>query len=72
MQKPSNTKFLGWQMVFLALFIDFMAVGFTFQASPIIQLILEKEFDISRTLVTSTIPMLFVVSGILFPFVGNA
>ena len=72
MQKPSNKKFLGWQMVFLALFIDFMAVGFTFQASPIIQLILEKEFDISRTLVTSTIPMLFVVSGILFPFVGNA
>jgi len=72
MQKTSSKRFLGWQMVFLAIFIDFMAVGFTFQASPIIQLILEKEFNISRTLVTSTIPLLFVVSGFLFPLVGNA
>jgi MFS family permease len=72
MQKKSSKRFLGWQMVFLAIFIDFMAVGFTFQASPIIQLILEKEFNISRTLVTSTIPLLFVVSGLLFPLVGNA
>ena len=37
-------KFFGWKIVALAFFLDFCAVGYSFQSFPVIVLELSQEF----------------------------
>ena len=66
-----KTAFFGWRMVTIALFADFCVVGFAFQSYPVIQLVLAEEMELSRFLVTFTIPGFMLISAIIMPVVGK-
>ena len=64
-------KFFGWKIVALAFFLDFCAVGYSFQSFPVIVLELSKEFSLSRFLATLPIPLFMIMSSLFMPFVGK-
>ena len=66
-----KTPFFGWRMVAIALFADFCVVGFAFQSYPVIQLVIAEEMELSRFMVTLTIPGFMLISAITMPVVGK-
>ena len=64
-------KFFGWKIVALAFFLDFCAVGYSFQSFPVVVLELSKEFSLSRFLATLPIPLFMIMSSLFMPFVGR-
>ena len=66
-----KTAFFGLRMVTIAMFADFCVVGFAFQSYPVIQLVIEDEWGLSRFLTTLTIPGFMLFSAITMPVVGK-
>ena len=64
-------KFFGWKIVALAFFLDFCAVGYSFQSFPVVVLELSKEFSLSRFLATLPIPLFMIMSSLFMPYVGK-
>mgnify|MGYP001429165035 FL=1 len=64
-------KFFGWKIVALAFFLDFCAVGYSFQSFPVVVLELSREFSLSRFLATLPIPLFMIMSSLFMPFVGK-
>ena len=64
-------KFFGWKIVALAFFLDFCAVGYSFQSFPVVVLELSSEFSLSRFLATLPIPLFMIMSSLFMPFVGR-
>jgi len=64
-------KFFGWKIVALAFFLDFCAVGYSFQSFPVVVLELSKEFSLSRFLATLPIPLFMIMSSLFMPFIGR-
>ena len=64
-------KFFGWKIVALAFFLDFCAVGYSFQSFPVVVLELSKEFSLSRFLATLPIPLFMIMSSLFTPFIGR-
>ena len=64
-------KFFGWKIVALAFFLDFCAVGYSFQSFPVVVLELSDEFPLSRFLATLPIPLFMIMSSLFMPFVGR-
>jgi len=65
-------RFIGWRMVALAFFLDFCAVGYSFQSFPVVVLELSKEFSLNRFSASLPIPFFMIVSSLFMPFVGKA
>ena len=64
-------KFFGWKIVALAFFLDFCAVGYSFQSFPVVVLELSKEFSLSRFLATLPIPLFMIMSSLFMPYIGK-
>ncbi len=64
-------KFFGWKIVALAFFLDFCAVGYSFQSFPVVVLELSSEFSLSRFLATLPIPLFMIMSSLFMPYVGK-
>ena len=67
-----NTAFLGWRMVAVAFFVDFIAVGFFFHSYGIFFKAIATEFGDSRLGVSVGISVTQGVGALLAPFIGRA
>ncbi len=67
-----NDAFLGWRMVGVAFFVDFIAVGFFFYSYGIFFKAIAAEFGDSRLGVSVGISVTQGVGAVLAPFIGRA
>ncbi|MEQ8860082.1 MAG: MFS transporter [Pseudomonadales bacterium] len=68
--KPA--RFLGWRMVSVAFFVDFVAVGFFFYSYGVFFKAIEQEFGGSRLGVSLGLTITTTVGAIVAPFIGHA
>lgn len=64
--------FLGWRMVAVAFFVDFVAVGFFFYSYGVFFKAIEREFGGSRLGVSLGLTVTATVGAIAAPFIGQA
>ena len=64
--------FLGWRMVAVAFFVDFVAVGFFFYSYGVFFKAIEREFGGSRLGVSLGLTVTATVGAIAAPFIGHA
>ncbi len=69
---PGRFSFVGWRMVAVAFFVDFIAVGFFFYSYGVFFKAIAAEFGDSRLGVSIGITATQVVGAILAPFIGRA
>ncbi len=65
-------RFLGWRMVAVAFFVDFVAVGFFFYSYGVFFKAIEAEFGGSRLGVSLGLTITTTVGAIAAPFIGHA
>ncbi|MEM7217084.1 MAG: MFS transporter [Pseudomonadota bacterium] len=65
-------RFLGWRMVWVAFFVDFIAVGFFFYSYGVFFKSIAAEFGDSRFGVAIGISLTNVVGALLAPIIGRA
>jgi len=65
-------RFLGWRMVGVAFFVDFVAVGFFFYSYGVFFKAIEREFGGSRLGVSLGLTVTATVGAIAAPFIGQA
>jgi MFS family permease len=65
-------RFLGWRMVAVAFFVDFVAVGFFFYSYGVFFKAIEQEFGGSRLGVSLGLTITTTVGAIAAPFIGSA
>lgn len=65
-------RFLGWRMVGVAFFVDFVAVGFFFYSYGVFFTAIEQEFGGSRLGVSLGLTVTATVGAVLAPFIGQA
>lgn len=65
-------RFLGWRMVAVAFFVDFVAVGFFFYSYGVFFKAIEREFGGSRLGVSLGLTVTATVGAIAAPFIGQA
>lgn len=65
-------RFQGWRMVWVAFFVDFVAVGFFFYSYGVFFKAIEQEFGGSRLGVSLGLTITATVGAIAAPFVGHA
>ncbi len=70
--KRSDPTFLGWRMVAVAFFVDFIAVGFFFYSYGVFFKAIAAEFGDSRLGVSIGISVTQGVGAVLAPFIGRA
>ncbi len=70
--KRSDPTFVGWRMVAVAFFVDFIAVGFFFYSYGVFFKAIAAEFGDSRLGVSIGISVTQGVGAILAPFIGRA
>ena len=70
--QPVGKLYLGWRMVAVAFFVDFVAVGFFFYSYSVFFKAIEAEFGGSRLGVSMGITVTQVVGAIMAPFIGRA
>ncbi|NBC22303.1 MAG: MFS transporter [Gammaproteobacteria bacterium] len=68
----TGPRFLGWRMVGVAFFVDFVAVGFFFYSYGVFFKAIEQEFGGSRLGVSLGLTITTTVGAIAAPFIGNA
>lgn len=68
----SGARYLGWRMVGVAFFVDFVAVGFFFYSYGVFFKAIEQEFGGSRLGVSLGLTITTTVGAIAAPFVGSA
>jgi MFS family permease len=67
-----TARFLGWRMVGVAFFVDFVAVGFFFYSYGVFFKAIEQEFGGSRLGVSLGLTVTASVGALLAPFIGHA
>jgi MFS family permease len=72
LKKRVGLSFLGWRMVAVAFFVDFIAVGFFFYSYGVFFKAIAAEFGGSRLGVSIGITVTQVVGAIIAPFIGRA
>lgn len=72
MQNQGTARFFGWRMVWVAFFVDFVAVGFFFYSYGVFFKAIEAEFGGSRLGVSLGLTITTTVGAIAAPFVGHA
>ena len=65
-------RFLGWRMVAVAFFVDFVAVGFFFYSYGVFFKAIEQEFGGSRLGVSLGLTVTATVGAFAAPFIGHA
>ncbi|MEQ9003892.1 MAG: MFS transporter, partial [Pseudomonadales bacterium] len=65
-------RFLGWRMVGVAFFVDFVAVGFFFYSYGVFFPAIEQEFGGARVGVSLGLTVTATVGAVLAPFIGQA
>lgn len=65
-------RFLGWRMVAVAFFVDFIAVGFFFYSYGVFFKAIAAEFGDSRLGVSLGLTVTSTVGALVAPIVGNA
>lgn len=65
-------RFLGWRMVGVAFFVDFVAVGFFFYSYGVFFKAIEVEFGGSRLGVSLGLTVTATVGALLAPLIGHA
>lgn len=70
--KPGRFAFVGWRMVAVAFFVDFIAVGFFFYSYGVFFKAIAAEFGDSRLGVSIGITATQLVGAVLAPFIGRA
>ena len=70
--KRSDPTFVGWRMVAVAFFVDFIAVGFFFYSYGVFFKAIAAEFGDSRLGVSIGISVTQGVGAVLAPFIGRA
>lgn len=68
----TKTRYLGWRMVTVAFFVDFVAVGFFFYSYGVFFKSVAAEFSDSRLGVAIGLTITQVVGALLAPFIGRA
>ncbi|MFU8815005.1 MAG: MFS transporter [Pseudomonadales bacterium] len=66
------SRYLGWRMVGVAFFVDFVAVGFFFYSYGVFFTAIEQEFGGSRLGVSLGLTITATVGALVAPFVGQA
>lgn len=69
--KRSDPTFVGWRMVAVAFFVDFIAVGFFFYSYGVFFKAIAAEFGDSRLGVSIGISVTQGVGAVLAPFIGR-
>jgi len=69
---PGRFSFIGWRMVAVAFFVDFIAVGFFFYSYGVFFKAIAAEFGDSRLGVSIGITATQLVGALLAPFIGRA
>lgn len=69
---PGRFAFIGWRMVGVAFFVDFIAVGFFFYSYGVFFKAIAAEFGDSRLGVSIGITATQIVGAVLAPFIGRA
>ena len=72
MMRAPDSSFLGWRMVAVAFFVDFIAVGFFFYSYGVFFKAIAIEFGDSRLGVAVGITLTQGVGALLAPFLGRA
>ena len=72
MMRTPDSSFLGWRMVAVAFFVDFIAVGFFFYSYGVFFKAIAIEFGDSRLGVAVGITLTQGVGALLAPFLGRA
>ncbi len=72
LRKRDQPAFLGWRMVTVAFFVDFIAVGFFFYSYGVFFKAIAAEFGDSRLGVAIGITLTQAVGALLAPFIGRA
>ena len=72
MMRAPDSTFLGWRMVAVAFFVDFIAVGFFFYSYGVFFKAIAIEFGDSRLGVAVGITLTQGVGALLAPFLGRA
>ena len=70
--KKSDPAFIGWRMVAVAFFVDFIAVGFFFYSYGVFFKAIATEFGDSRLGVSIGTTVTMGVGAVLAPFIGQA
>lgn len=70
--KGHRLSFVGWRMVAVAFFVDFIAVGFFFYSYGVFFKAIAAEFGDSRLGVSIGITVTQAVGAVLAPFIGRA
>ena len=71
-RRRRKAPFLGWRMVAVAFFVDFIAVGFFFYSYGVFFKALAAEFGGARFDVSLGLTLVNAVGAILAPFLGQA
>ncbi|MEX0942020.1 MAG: MFS transporter [Pseudomonadales bacterium] len=69
---PGRFSFVGWRMVGVAFFVDFIAVGFFFYSYGVFFKAIAAEFGDSRLGVSVGITVTQLMGALLAPFIGRA
>ena len=72
LRQKDAPSFLGWRMVAVAFFVDFIAVGFFFYSYGVFFKAIAAEFGDSRLGVSIGVTLTQLVGSILAPFIGRA
>ncbi|MEE3109631.1 MAG: MFS transporter, partial [Pseudomonadota bacterium] len=72
MPPRGKPPFLGWRMVAVAFFVDFIAVGFFFYSYGVFFKALATEFGGARFDVSLGLTLVNAVGAVLAPFLGQA
>lgn len=70
--KDPQTRFLGWRMVAVAFFVDFVAVGFFFYSYGVFFKAIAAEFGGSRLGVSLGLAITSAIGALAAPLVGQA
>lgn len=70
--KKSDPTFVGWRMVSVAFFVDFIAVGFFFYSYGVFFKAIAAEFGDSRLGVSIGTTVTMGVGAVMAPFIGRA
>lgn len=70
--RAGGDVFLGWRMVAVAFFVDFIAVGFFFYSYGVFFKAIAEEFGDSRFGIAIGITLTQAVGAVLAPFIGRA
>ncbi len=70
--RGAQRRFLGWRMVAVAFFVDFIAVGFFFYSYGVFFKALAAEFGGARLDVSLGLTLVNAVGALLAPFLGQA